>query len=99
MIRLDRAATIQPGKTALAIAYAKDMASYFEARSSGSIRIFLQLGGVAGRMCWQSEHDDMGEFVKTMGSLLADADYQAMVAKGADLFIAGDTTDTIWVEI
>jgi len=98
MMRFVRAATIRPGKLQPALAFAHDIAAHVETAVGVKINVFTQAGGVVGRICWQSDHDDLGAFQSAMGQLLSDAEYLKQVEGAADLFLEGQTRDSLWLQ-
>lgn len=99
MIRFVRAATIRPGKLQPALAFARDIADHVEAKVGVKVNVFTQFGGTVGRICWQSDHQDLGAIQQRMGQLMSDAEYLKTIEAAADLFIAGETRDSLWQQM
>ncbi len=98
MMRFVRTATIRPGKLQPALAFAHDISAHVEAITGVKVNVFTQWGGVVGRICWQSDNDDLGAFQNAMGQALSDAEYLKKIEGAADLFIEGQTRDSLWIQ-
>ncbi len=96
MIRFVRAATIRPGKLQPAMAFAQDIAAVVEAKTGVKVNVYTQVGGVNGRICWQSDHDSLGAVEEVMGKLLPDPEYLQKIEAAAGLFLEGQTRDSLW---
>ncbi len=96
MIRFVRAATIRQGKLQPAMAFAQDISAVVEAKTGVKVNVFTQTGGVVGRICWQSDMDSLGALEETMGKLLSDPEYLRKIEAAADLFVEGQTRDSLW---
>ena len=98
MIRFVRAATIRPGKLQPALAFAQDVSAHVESKTGIKVHVFLQTGGIVGRICWQSDPGDLGAFQNVMGQLLSDPEYLKKIEDAAELFLEGRTRDSLWVQ-
>ena len=99
MMRFVRAATIRPGKLQPALAFAQDIATHVEAKTGIKVNVFMQTGGVVGRICWQSDNDSLGTFEEAMGQMLSDQEYLQKIEAAAELFVEGQTRDSLWNQI
>ncbi len=99
MVRFVRRGTIKPGKLQPALAFANEISGYAKSKLGVDVNIFMQAGGVVGRICWQADYPDMGALEKANRELLADQEYVKRIEGAADLFIQGDASDSIWLQI
>jgi len=99
MVRFVRRGTIKPGKLQPALAFANEIASYVKSKIGVDVNIFMQAGGVVGRICWQTDYPDMGAVEKTNRELLTDQEFLKRVEAAADLFIQGDMRDSLWTQL
>ena len=96
MIRFVRRATIRPGRLQPALAFAQDISAHVKAKTDVNVNVFMLTGGVVGRICWQSDNDGLGAFEETTGQLLSDQEYLQKIEAAADLFVEGQTRDSLW---
>ncbi len=99
MVRFVRRGTIKPGKLQPALAFASEIAGYVKSKIGIDVNIFMQTGGVVGRICWQTDYPDMGALEKANRELLADQEFLKRVEAAADLFIQGDMSDSLWTQL
>jgi hypothetical protein len=99
MIFSMRTGRIAPGKTAEAIAYAKDTCAYAKDKSGLELRIFTQIGGTVGRICWIWENKNLADFESVSAKLTADPGWQKLLQRGPGLFADGETQDQLWQSI
>ena len=96
MIRFVRVASIAPGKTTDALAFARQIAELFEKTTGMKLQIMVPIGGNPQRIAWRTEYESLGVLESVQAKLLMDAKYQDLIAKGAGNFIAGSVFDSIW---
>jgi hypothetical protein len=99
MVRFVRVGTIRPGKIQQALAFANEIAGYVRSKIGVPVNIFLQSGGVVGRICWQADYPDLGAIGTANRDLLADPEFVKRVEEAADLFIAGEMRDSFWTQL
>jgi hypothetical protein len=93
-----RTATISPGRFAEAMSFAREISSHIESKAGVKVRVFTQIGGIAGRIAWQAEFKNLGAYDEFLGRFVTDAGYQEIIKKAAPLFIEGETHDSLWME-
>ncbi len=96
MIAFNRIASIAPGKTTNAIAFAHQIAAYMKEAYKVELEISLPIGGNPQRIAWSSRYKDLAAFDAVGSKLLTDKHYWEVVGKGSDNFIAGSIQDSIW---
>lgn len=99
MIRFARAATVKPGKAAAAMAFASEVSGMVQNVTGGTVSVFVQVGGPVLRISWQMDVDSLGAYEEQMGQLMQNAEYMSKISEAADLFVEGETLDTIWKQI
>jgi hypothetical protein len=96
MIKIIRSASILPGKTADALAFAHHIAKLIGDKHGKKIELAVPIGGNPSRIAWLSDYADLAEWEALMGKLMADADYMTAIAATAAIFIPGSLHDDIW---
>jgi len=99
MITITRTASIAPGKTGDAMAFAHLVARHIKEKHGVAMEILMPIGGNPGRIAWQSRYDSLGQWETLIGKLMADKDYMDMVARQSLTFLAGSVHDDIWRSI
>jgi hypothetical protein len=96
MIFQYRNASIAPGKTVPALAFAKEVAGYVKDKAGVEIGVAMPIGGNPNRVGWAARHENLAAFEAMQTKLLADPKYLELIAKGADNFIAGSIHEEFW---
>ena len=96
MISFNRTASIVPGKTAAALGFAREIATYMKNTYDVDLEVMLPIGGNPQRVAWSARYKDLAAFDAVAARLLPDAKYWEIVGKASDCFIAGATRDSIW---
>lgn len=96
MIAFYRQASIAPGKTGSAIAFAHEIAAYTKDKHGVELAIAMPYGGNPNRIGWSARYENLAEFETKMTRLTTDPKYMEMVAAGTGNFIAGSVRDEIW---
>jgi hypothetical protein len=96
MIAFSRSAVIAPGKTASALAYARELAKTVHSKTGVDVQIAVPIGGNPSRVCFLAQYENLGALEKAQGQLMSDTGYLDVVAKGGDNFVAGSLQDEIW---
>jgi len=96
MISFVRTVSVAPGKMGEALKFAHDIVDYFKKNFETELSVAMPIGGNPNRIAWITRYDGLAELESMMGKMMADADYNAMVAKNSGLFIAGSINDEIW---
>jgi hypothetical protein len=96
MIHFTRTSSIAPGKLAPALAFAREMTDYLQTAYGSDIQILMPVGGNPHRISWRGSYADLAALEQFQARTMADAKYLAILAKGADVFIAGSVSDEIW---
>lgn len=99
MIIFVRTASVMPGKMGEAMAAAREIAAYVSKKFGVTLEVMLPVGGNPNRIAWRSEYSGLGDLEETFNQTITDADYGALVAKIANLFIAGSVEDVIWRKV
>ncbi|HKM64693.1 MAG TPA: hypothetical protein VJY39_19610 [Acidisphaera sp.] len=96
MITVLRTRTIAPGKVTDAVAWAHEMAAYFEKKFGCPNRVSMPVGGHPHRIRWTVEVAGFAELGEMLKKMQGDAHYAQMVAQASELFMAGAVDDEIW---
>lgn len=96
MIYFYRTATIGPGKMVPALAFAGDVAKLIKNKTGKEVTIGVPVGGQAGRVAWFVAYDSLAQLEEFQTKLMQDSEYQALLAKGGENFVAGSLHDEIW---
>jgi hypothetical protein len=97
--RLHRTVQISAPRALEALQFAGEVAQYINANSSGmQVTAHVERFGKQ-RVHFFADADDIAALERAQDALLADQDYLAIVAKGAELFIDGTLEDTVTVSL
>jgi hypothetical protein len=96
MIAFNRMASIAPGKTTSAIAFAHEISAYMKEVYKVQVEVLLPIGGNPQRIAWSARYPDLAAFDATSSKLLSDKRYWEIVGKATDNFLAGSLRDSIW---
>jgi hypothetical protein len=99
MIFSMRTARIAPGKAVDAIAFAKDICTYAKEKIGLEVKVFTQVGGTLGNICWTWENKNLASFEEDLAKLTADPGWQKILQRGPGLFADGTSQDQIWRSI
>ncbi len=96
MIRFVRTASIASGKTADALAFAKQISDYMAKQYNVKLEVMMPVGGNPQRIAWRAEYASLAAMDEVQSKILPDAKYWEIVSKGQAHFIAGSLNDSIW---
>ena len=96
MIRFVRTASIESGKLADAIAFAKQISEFMKRQHGLKLEVMMPVGGNPQRIAWRAEYESLAALDAMQTKILADREYLELVAKGANNFISGSLNDAIW---
>lgn len=96
MIAFVRTASIAPGKTAGAIAFAHEIAAYMKSSYGVDLEVLLPVGGNPSRIAWSTRYENLAALDAVNTKTLADKKYWEIVGKNSDLFLAGSINDAMW---
>lgn len=96
MIYFYRCGTVAPGKLVPAMSFARDIVSLIKSKTGKDVTVGVPVGGQAGRLAWFVEYENLGQLEEFQSKLLQDSEYQALLAKGGENFVAGSMHDEIW---
>lgn len=96
MIAFVRVASVKPGKTGAAMAFAKEIAAYIKTTHKRDLEVLMPIGGEVQRVAWSARYTDLAEMETTMDKMLADPKYWELVNAASDCFIPGSLHDGIW---
>jgi len=88
--------SIAPGKNADAIAFAHKATQYTKDKFKRDTQISIPIGGNPNRIAFSSRYADLAEFESVATQMMADGDYQKLVAGNAANIIPGTTHDEVW---
>lgn len=96
MITFVRTAAVAPGKTASAIAFAKEISAYMKDSYSLDLEVLMPIGGNPQRIAWAARYEDLAAFDAVGLKILGDKKYWEIVNKNTDNFLPGSVNDAIW---
>lgn len=96
MITTIRTASIAPGKTGDAIAFANQMAKLAKEKYGKTFTLLMPVGGNPGRIAWLATYESLTEWEALMAKVMADAEYWEAVAKNSATFLPGSVNDEFW---
>ena len=96
MITFYRNATIMPGKTPAAIAFAQEIAAYVKKSTGTELRVGIPIGGNPSRIGWSASYESLAALEAQQTKMTADAKYWELVNKASDLFVPGTLHDEMW---
>ena len=96
MIFFVRTISIAPGKNAEAMAFAHKVTKYIKDAFKRDVKISMPIGGNPNRIAFSSRYADLAEFESAASQMMADADYQKLVAGNAANVIPGSVHDEVW---
>lgn len=96
MIAFNRTASIAPGKTAAALGFAHEIASYMKRAYDVKLEVLMPIGGNPQRITWSARYQDLAALDAVNSKILADKEYMALASKGSENFLPGSLRDSIW---
>lgn len=94
MYKWSRSAVIAQGKGPEATEFAAQVAAFITERYV-PVQVGMELAGQWGRIHWFSEPESAAHWEAINLKLMADEEYQTLLVAAGDLFIAGETEDTL----
>jgi len=96
MITIVRSASIAPGKTEGAHAFARNITKHIEKKYGRKLQVVTPIGGNPNRIAWLGTYEDVAEWEDFTSKALADRRYMKLVAENGPNFIPGSVHDEIW---
>jgi hypothetical protein len=96
LVTVIRSASIAPGKTADALAFAHNIATLINNKFDKKLDLMMPVGGNPARIAWRGDYANLSEWETLSAKLLADPEYLALVATTAAFVIPGSVNDDIW---
>jgi hypothetical protein len=96
MITFIRSASIAPGKTGDAIAFANQIGKHIKENYGVTIELLMPVGGNPNRMAWHAHYESLAQLEALAAKLLADTEYMGTIAKNSATFLPGSVHDEIW---
>jgi hypothetical protein len=96
MITLNRTACVKSGMMAGALGVAQEFVLLLKRIAGLDVRVALPIGGNPWRIRWTIQYADMNAMEVANAKLMANADYQALLAKIAEYLISGASLDDVW---
>ena len=97
MIYFQRAGVALPGKQREAHDYVVRRQKYLKDAHGVDAKIAIQVGGPVGHIALSSSHDSMADIEALRRKIMEDPASAALQAEAADLFVPGETRDTLWM--
>ena len=99
MITFVRTRSIAPGKAAESRAFSEQVTKLVKDKFGVELRASVPIGGNPDRIAFVSTYPSMAELEATATKLVADADYQKLLAANAQTFLPGSTDDELWMSV
>lgn len=96
MIYFSRTASIAPGRTGDAIAFAQVIAKYINENYDTTLEVLMPIGGNPNRIAWRAHYDSLAQWEAATTRLLTDKVYVELVAKQSNTFLPGSVHDELW---
>ncbi len=96
MISLHRTACVKSGMMAVAVGIAREFVPLLKKVAGVDARVEMPVGGNPWRIRWTVQYADMNAMQVANAKLVANADYQALLAKIAEYLLSGASTDEVW---
>lgn len=96
MITFTRTASIAPGKTREAIAFANQIAKLVKDKYGTTLELLVPVGGNPNRIAWHARYESLAQWEGLAAKLIADSDYMAVIAQNSATFLPGSICDEIW---
>jgi len=97
MVTFQRTACVKSGMMPEAVAMAREFVALIEKLTGDKARVQLPIGGNPWRIRWTIEYADLNSMQHNSLKLMADPDYQELLAKIANCVISGASDDEVWV--
>ena len=99
MITFVRTRSIAPGKAAEAMAFAQQVTKLVKDKFGVELRTSVPIGGNPDRIAFVTTYPSMAELETAATKLVADADYQKLIAANAQTFLPGSAHDEMWMSM
>jgi hypothetical protein len=96
MITLIRTATIMPGKTVEARAWASEVGGVVSRITDNTCRVGMRIGGNVNDICWILQTDSLGQLEGQMAKWVSNAEFQAAAKRTEGLLVPGSVNDQIF---
>jgi hypothetical protein len=96
MIYFSRTASIAPGRTGDAIAFAQVIAKYINENYETTLEVLMPIGGNPNRIAFRAHYDSLAQWEAATTRLLTDKVYVELVAKQSNTFLPGSVQDELW---
>jgi hypothetical protein len=96
MIYFSRTASIAPGRTDDALAFARVISKYINENYETTLEVLMPIGGNPNRITWRAHYDSLAQWEAATSRLMADKVYVELVAKQSNTFVPGSVHDDLW---
>jgi hypothetical protein len=96
MIYFSRTASIAPGRTGDAVAFAHVISKYISENYETTLEVLMPIGGNPNRIAWRAHYDSLAQWEEATTRLAADKVYVELVAKQSNTFVPGSVQDDLW---
>ena len=96
MITFIRSASIAPGKTSDALAFANQIGRHIKENYGVTVELLMPVGGNPNRIAWRAQYESLAQWEAMAAKLLADTEYLGTIAKNSATFLPGSVHDEIW---
>jgi hypothetical protein len=99
MITFVRTRSIAPGKAAEAMAFSQQVTKLIKDKFGVQLGASVPIGGNPDRIAFVSSYPGLAELESQATRLVADVDYQKLIAANAQTFLPGSTHDELWMSV
>lgn len=96
MITFIRTASIAPGKTGDALAFANQIGKHIKETYGITVEVLMPVAGNPNRVAWHAHYENLAQLEALGTKLLADTEYMGLIAKNSATFLPGSVHDEIW---
>jgi NIPSNAP len=96
MITFIRTTSITPGKVDEALAFARAAVKLIHAKIGMQVEVNVPIAGDPYRLAFFTIFENLADYEKRMSKLVADPDWQKLLAANAGNFLPGAAHDEIW---
>jgi len=99
MVKRSRTSSFPSKNLAVAIAWAREVATYVTSKTGAEAKLDLAMCGNPYRIPWVGQTENLGAHEQAWNKAMGDPKYLESLSKAADVFLAGSSVDEFWQSI
>jgi len=99
MITFVRTFSIAPGKNAEVMSFTRQARKLFADKFGVELRATVPIGGDPNRIAYSANFESLAEYERTLLKIVADSDYQKLIAAYMPHIDHGTTQDQLWRDV